>query len=156
MADDVKPDGARQGRPAESEPRRLRWSVPAVDVSTNYWLDKQENISRSLQLLIRESIQRDGYLDVVNRPVDQLPRRGRPPVESTEHNNGPSSADEESAAATETFNEHARPDSTQETETTLPAAEQPAGSEDETPHRSGESADDVQVDINDIMAGLRN
>ncbi|UJW28814.1 hypothetical protein L3Q67_26500 [Saccharothrix sp. AJ9571] len=61
------------------EPRRLRWSVPAADVSTNRWLDGQENISRSLQLLIRESIQRDGYIDVVNRPVEQLPRRGRPP-----------------------------------------------------------------------------
>ncbi|MGI8307012.1 hypothetical protein [Saccharopolyspora hattusasensis] len=62
-----------------NEPRRLRWSVPAADISTNRWLDEQENISRSLQLLIRESIQRDGYIDVVNRPVEQLPRRGRPP-----------------------------------------------------------------------------
>ncbi|MEU6261875.1 hypothetical protein [Saccharopolyspora shandongensis] len=62
-----------------NEPRRLRWSVPAADISTNRWLDEQENISRSLQLLIRESILRDGYIDVVNRPVEQLPRRGRPP-----------------------------------------------------------------------------
>ena len=60
------------------EPRRLRWSVPAADTSSNQWLDEQENISRSLQVLIRESIQRDGYVDVVNKPVDQLPRRGRP------------------------------------------------------------------------------
>lgn len=63
-----------------SEPRRLRWSVPTADTSTNEWLDLQYNISQSLQLLIRESIQRDGYIDVVNRPVEQLPRRGRPPV----------------------------------------------------------------------------
>lgn len=62
-----------------TEPRRLRWSVPRVDVSTNKWLDLQNDISHSLQLLIRESIQRDGYIDVVNRPIDQLPRRGRPP-----------------------------------------------------------------------------
>lgn len=65
-----------------AEPRRLRWSVPAADVSSNRWLDEQENISRSLQLLIRESIQRDGYIDVVNRPIDQLPRRGRPPADA--------------------------------------------------------------------------
>lgn len=60
--------------------RRLRWSVPRADESTNRWLDLQYDISRSLQLLIRESIQRDGYIDVVNRPVEQLPRRGRPPA----------------------------------------------------------------------------
>ncbi|MEU7318334.1 hypothetical protein [Streptomyces sp. NPDC007083] len=67
-----------------AEPRRLRWSVPRVDVSTNRWLDMQNDISRSLQLLIRESIQRDGYIDVVNRPVEQLPRRGRPPADAAE------------------------------------------------------------------------
>jgi hypothetical protein len=63
----------------KAEPRRLRWSVPRADESTNRWLDEQYDISRSLQLLIRESIQRDGYIDVVNRPVEQLPWRGRPP-----------------------------------------------------------------------------
>lgn len=96
-------------------PRRLRWSVPAADVSTNSWLDKQENISRSLQLLIRESIQRDGYIDVVNRPVEQLSPRGRPP--STEDQPGendstitetdvPSSARNTTAASAEA---HAEP-----------------------------------------------
>ncbi|MUU73427.1 hypothetical protein [Pseudarthrobacter sp. GA104] len=67
-----------------AEPRRLRWSVPRVDVSTNQWLDTQNDISQSLQLLIRESIQRDGYIDVVNRPIEQLPRRGRPPQSESE------------------------------------------------------------------------
>ncbi|MFD4946605.1 hypothetical protein ACFWNT_29700 [Streptomyces sp. NPDC058409] len=66
------------------EPRKVRWTVPAVDTSVIEWLDEQENISQSLRLLIRESIQRDGYIDVVYKPVDQLPRRGRPPLESTE------------------------------------------------------------------------
>jgi hypothetical protein len=50
----------------------------------------QYDISRSLQLLIRESIQRDGYIDVVNRPVEQLPRRGRPPQADSEPGRGPS------------------------------------------------------------------
>lgn len=65
----------KQGR---SEPRRVRWSVPTADVSVNQWLDLQDSISDSLRLLIRESIQRDGYIDVANRPLEQQPRRGRP------------------------------------------------------------------------------
>ncbi|MFC4048332.1 hypothetical protein ACFOY4_01440 [Actinomadura syzygii] len=48
-------------------------------MSTNRWLDEQADISRSLRVLIRESIQREGYIDVDNKPVEQLPRRGRPP-----------------------------------------------------------------------------
>lgn len=75
------------------EPRRLRWSVPAADTSTNQWLDAQENISRSLQVLIRETIQRDGYVDIVNRPVEQLPRRGRPPKESRQGDDGGETGD---------------------------------------------------------------
>lgn len=75
------------------EPRRLRWSVPRADESTNRWLDAQYDISRSLQLLIRESIQRDGYIDVVNRPVEQLPRRGRPPQSGSEPEHVGSAAD---------------------------------------------------------------
>lgn len=67
-----------------SEPRKIRWTVPAADTSVIEWLDQQENISQSLRLLIRESIQRDGYVDVYYKPVEQLPRRGRPPLESTE------------------------------------------------------------------------
>lgn len=63
----------------KDSPRRLRWSVPRADVSSNDWLDMQEDISVSLRLLIRESIERNGFVDVMNRPVEQLPRRGRPP-----------------------------------------------------------------------------
>ncbi|MDH2390043.1 hypothetical protein QCN29_14835 [Streptomyces sp. HNM0663] len=66
------------------EPRKVRWTVPAADTSVIEWLDQQENISQSLRLLIRESIQRDGYVDVYYKPVEQLPRRGRPPLESIE------------------------------------------------------------------------
>ncbi|MFG2684145.1 hypothetical protein [Streptomyces sp. NPDC048392] len=66
------------------EPRKVRWTVPAADTSVIEWLDQQENISQSLRLLIRESIQRDGYVDVYYKPVEQLPRRGRPPLETTE------------------------------------------------------------------------
>lgn len=63
----------------KSSSRKVRWSVPRADRSVNEWLDNQWDISVSLRLLIRESIQREGYIDVMNRDVDQLPRRGRPP-----------------------------------------------------------------------------
>jgi hypothetical protein len=32
-------------------------------------------------MLVRAAIERDGYTDVLTRPVDQLPRRGRPAAE---------------------------------------------------------------------------
>lgn len=66
------------------EPRKVRWTVPAADTSVIEWLNEQADISQSIRLLIRESIQRDGYIDVFYKPVDQLPRRGRPPLESIE------------------------------------------------------------------------
>jgi hypothetical protein len=76
---------SKTSQPEAAEPRRLRWSVPAADVSVNQWLDVQENISSSLRLLIRESIEREGFIDLVNKPVEQLPRRGRPSqAETTE------------------------------------------------------------------------
>ncbi|MFG3403711.1 hypothetical protein [Streptomyces sp. NPDC048142] len=66
------------------EPRKVRWTVPAADTSVIEWLNEQADISQSIRLLIRESIQRDGYIDVFYKPVDQLPRRGRPPLEIAE------------------------------------------------------------------------
>lgn len=66
------------------EPRKVRWTVPAADTSVIEWLNEQADISQSIRLLIRESIQRDGYIDIFYKPVDQLPRRGRPPLEITE------------------------------------------------------------------------
>jgi len=62
--------------------RKLRVSIPAADVSVLQWLDAQASLADSLRALIRESIQRDGYIDVAFKPVEQLPRRGRPPADS--------------------------------------------------------------------------
>ena len=73
----------KTSQPEAADPRRLRWSVPAADVSVNQWLDLQENISGSLRLLIRESIERDGYIDVVNKPVEQLLRPGQAQARAT-------------------------------------------------------------------------
>lgn len=72
----------------KAPPRRMRWSVPAADVSTNRWLDAQDDVSASLKELIRESIRRDGYVDAANAPVEQLPRRGRPPLERQADDDG--------------------------------------------------------------------
>ncbi|MEU7322489.1 hypothetical protein ABZ682_18290 [Streptomyces griseoviridis] len=81
------------------EPRKVRWTVPAADTSVIEWLNKQADISQSLRLLIRESIQRDGYVDVFYKPVEQLPRRGRPPLESTEQHEDDEAVTERGPAA---------------------------------------------------------
>lgn len=54
-------------------------SIPAADVSVLDWIDVQDDLAASVRALIRESIERVGYIDVVNRPVGPQPRRGRPP-----------------------------------------------------------------------------
>lgn len=66
------------------EPMRVRLTIPAADESSQAWINLQDDPSTSMRMLIRESIQRDGYVDVVNRPVEQQPRRGRPPKSEEE------------------------------------------------------------------------
>jgi hypothetical protein len=69
------------------QPHRFRLSVPAADEAVLAWMNLQDNPSLSVRMLIRESIERLGYVDVINRPVAQLPTRGRsvgPKEESTE------------------------------------------------------------------------
>lgn len=76
---------AQTTSPARAEPLRRRVSVPQADVSTQQWWDAQDDPSTSVRLLIHDEIERNGYTDRVNRPVEQLPRRGRPPkAETTE------------------------------------------------------------------------
>lgn len=60
-------------------PHRKTFSIPKADESTLAWWDAQDDASLSLRLLVREEIQKNGYTDTANRPVEQLPRRGRPP-----------------------------------------------------------------------------
>ena len=59
--------------------KRYRFSVPGADDSSQRWLDEQQNLSLSLRYLVRAHIAREGYGDVFCKPVEQLPRRGRPP-----------------------------------------------------------------------------
>ena len=114
--------------PAKPQPHRFRVSVPAADEAVVAWMELQDNPSLSVRMLIRESIERHGYVDVVNRPVSQLPRRDRPSAPSGEV----PSADESAERAPE-----ARPQ--------VPA---PAPSEPEEP--TGEP-----LDVNDIFSLMR-
>jgi hypothetical protein len=71
----------RQGKaetPAKPQPHRYRVSVPAADEAVVAWMELQDNPSLSVRMLIRESIERQGYVDIVNRPVSQLPKHSRP------------------------------------------------------------------------------
>lgn len=63
---------------SKATPQRFRVSVPAADEAVLAWMALQDNPSLSMRMLIRENIERNGYIDVVNRPVVQLPKRGRP------------------------------------------------------------------------------
>lgn len=63
--------------------RRFRVSVPDADESVLAWIGAQSDISASVRSLIREAIERHGYRDATCYPVQQQPRRGRPP-KSTE------------------------------------------------------------------------
>lgn len=58
--------------------QRFRVNVPAADEAVLEWMASQYNHSLSVRILIREAIERHGYIDIMNRPVAQLPKRGRP------------------------------------------------------------------------------
>ena len=68
-------------RPAS---KRFRVSVPDTDESVLTWIGAQSDLSASVRALIRESIERNGYRDATCYPVQQQPRRGRPPKNTDE------------------------------------------------------------------------
>ncbi|MGP0223864.1 hypothetical protein [Paenarthrobacter sp. NCHU4564] len=68
------PDPQNQGS-AKLPPHRYRLNVPRADEAVVAWMELQDNQSLSMRTLIRESIERHGYVDIVNRPVVQLPVR---------------------------------------------------------------------------------
>ena len=59
--------------------RRFRVSVPEADESVLAWIGAQSDLSASVRSLIREAIERHGYRDATCYPVQQQPRRCRPP-----------------------------------------------------------------------------
>jgi hypothetical protein len=49
--------------------RKVQLTVPAADTTVTEWLDLQFSASESVRRLIRESVAREGFVDVANRPV---------------------------------------------------------------------------------------
>ncbi|MDX3020054.1 hypothetical protein [Streptomyces acidiscabies] len=131
------------------EPRKVRWTVPAADSSVIEWLKVQADISQSIRLLIRESIQRDGYADVYYKPVEQLPRRGRPPLESTEQREDDEAVTDQADAVVETTASApvAQPEPVP---TPVETAEAPAASTPSAPPEPSR-----QASIDEIMASTR-
>lgn len=64
---------------ALAAPHRTRLSIPVADTSVIEWLGVQDNVSASIRTLIRDHIAAHGMSDPTCRPVEQRPRRGRPP-----------------------------------------------------------------------------
>lgn len=73
--------------------QRFRVNVPAADEAVLEWMAAQYNHSLSVRILIREAIERHGYIDIMNRPVAQLPKRGRPAGLEEEPAAGPAQPD---------------------------------------------------------------
>ncbi|MEV7605518.1 hypothetical protein AB0N65_08780 [Paenarthrobacter sp. NPDC089322] len=72
------PDPHNQGA-AKQPPRRYRLNVPHADEAVVAWMELQDNQSMSIRMLIRASIERFGYVDIVNRPVLPLPAPSQAP-----------------------------------------------------------------------------
>lgn len=58
--------------------KRYRFNVPFADTSTLQWCEQQVSLSTSLRQLIRAEIERNGYVDAMCVPVQQMPKPGRP------------------------------------------------------------------------------
>ncbi|WP_347110551.1 hypothetical protein AAHB33_07315 [Paenarthrobacter sp. S56] len=133
----------RNPLPAKQPPRRYRLNVPSADEAVAAWMEMQDNQSLSIRMLIRESIERNGYVDIVNRPVVQLSDGGRVPEPARAVAVTPAPAAEGTGPAPE------RP----------PAQTGPPGQEGPQPElpeqASGGQASGSQVDVNDLFAQLR-
>lgn len=101
--------------------RHLRWSVPAADESVQAWIDAQADVGASLRAAVRMVVEAHGVTDLVNRPVEQRPRRGHPPGSRTRHRRSSTTAGQDAPAAVD------------------------------QPPSGGVAADGAAVDINELM-----
>lgn len=62
---------------------RRRLSFPSTDTTVRDWLSAQSDPSASMRLIIRDTVAREGYSDVMCRRVEQQPQRGRPRATAT-------------------------------------------------------------------------
>lgn len=67
---------SRKKEVADSE--RFRFTVPGKDVETLAWINEQSNLSYSLRSLIRQSVARDGIVDITCKPITPGVSPGRP------------------------------------------------------------------------------
>lgn len=168
----AKPSAATTVKPP---PHRFRVSVPVADEAVLVWMDLQDNPSLSIRMLIRESIERLGYVDVINRPVAQLPARGRPvgpEQESTETERNAERAGATAALVQQVANPAASadPDLRQETNTEpkivgvaleAPTLVQKSAPKQDDIHASSPTTPEPeqpsagQVEVNDIFSMLR-
>lgn len=135
----------------KAEPYRKRLTIPHADESSATWYDIQDDPSASVRLLIRESIQRDGYVDVINRPVDRQPRRGRPPADGQRETG---SDDESGTGSIDEMGEKAAPASGNAVPETEPAAADTdqAGKPAETTTKNTA----VEPELHDIFGSMRD
>lgn len=109
------------------EPMRTRLTVPAADGSVIEWLELQDDPSGSMRKLIRDSIEREGFTDAMNKPVAQLPRRGRPPVGFAD---GAEDQGDDDQAQNQNQNQSRQAADLQRSEDRQPEAAEPAGEEE--------------------------
>lgn len=137
------------------EPYRRRLTIPQADESSATWYEMQDDPSASVRLLIRESIQRDGYVDVINRPVDRQPRRGRPPADE-QRPSGSDGPDEDSGSAQEepaqSTSTKTAPASSAEKAETEPAAADTGETDAETTKKDPAA----EPELDDIFGSMRD
>ena len=130
--------------------RRFRVSVPDADESVLAWIGAQSDLSASVRSLIREAIERHGYRDATCYPVQQQPRRGRPPKQADQ------------AEQLETVDGHPIPEQIAALEPKMellmvPASHEDATDEPEILDDSAGSDDAVNPlnDMEDVLGALR-
>lgn len=113
--------------------REVQLSVPTADTTVAEWLDLQYSASESIRRLIRESVAREGFTDVANRPV-------RPPA------NPVYVAESFPADVEEPADEPAAPKATAPKTAKSPASEAsaPEGAAPKPAARKTETHDDVE------------
>ena len=62
----------------KTDSERFRFTVPAKDADALAWITEQSNLSMSLRMLIRQSIARDGIVDITCKPITPGVSPGRP------------------------------------------------------------------------------
>ena len=130
--------------------RRFRVSVPEADESVLAWIGAQSDLSASVRSLIRDAIERHGYRDATCYPVQQQPRRGRPPKQADQ------------AEQLETVDGHPIPEQIAALEPKMellmvPASHEDATDEPEILDDSAGSDDAVNPlnDMEDVLGALR-